>query len=386
MPEPFHICFTFLGDIQYDSRLYKCAKSLLEKGFRVSAVTTGEKGRQTSTDPSGERLDLPGINLKCVSLPQVASGKRRFLSFYLKSFWPTLRTNANCYFASDLYSLPVAYLAAKLRHAKLAYDSRELYSSIAGLHQRRRTQRFWSYVERKIIPHTDVVFTVNDSLAESISDRYSVEKPTTLLNCPPRQTVQKSDRLRTILSIPQGARILLYQGGLQSGRGIHIMLSAMKKVSDAVLVLIGSGKLRSEILEIIKREKLDQKVFLLDAVPVTQLLSYTSSADVGLCLIENLGASYYYSLPNKLFEYVAAGVPVVASNFPEIASFVDSNKVGLVVEPAKEDEVVRAIEQLLANAEMHREFVNNCVKAANRYTWENESLKLIRAIENLSKR
>jgi glycosyltransferase involved in cell wall biosynthesis len=386
MPEPFHICFTFLGDIQYDSRLYKCAKSLLEKGFRVSAVTIGERGRQTSTDPSGGRLDLPGINLKPVSVSDLAGGKIRFLSSYMKSLWPVWKTDANCYFASDLYSLPVAYQAAKLRRAKLAYDSRELYSSIAALHRRRQTQRFWSYVEKKIIPRTDAVFTVNDSLAESISNRYSIEKPTTLLNCPPRQTVQKSDRLRTVLPIPYGARILLYQGGFQNGRGIHIMLSAIKKVSDAVLVLMGSGNLRGEILEIIKREKLEQKVFLLDAVPVTQLLSYTSSADVGLCLIENLGASYYYSLPNKLFEYVAAGVPIVASNFPEIASFVDSNKVGLVVEPAKEDEVVRAIEQLLANTEMHREFVNNCVKAANRYTWENESLKLIRAIENLSKR
>jgi glycosyltransferase involved in cell wall biosynthesis len=147
---------------------------------------------------------------------------------------------------------------------------------------------------------------------------------------------------------------------------------------------MGSGNLRSEILEIIKSEKLDQKVFLLDAVPVTQLLGYTSSADVGLCLIENLGASYYYSLPNKLFEYVVAGVPVVASNFPEITGFVESNKVGLVVDPDKEDDVVGAIEQLLTDAEMHLECVKNCLRAANRYTWENESLKLVRAIENLT--
>jgi glycosyltransferase involved in cell wall biosynthesis len=377
MPGPFHICFSFLGDIQYDSRLYKCAKSLLEKGFRVSAVTTGEKS---------ERLDLAGINLKAVSVSELAGGKRRFLSFYMKSFWPAWKTDANCYFASDLYSLPVAYLAAKLRHAKLVYDSRELYSSIAALHHRRQTQRFWSYVERKIIRRADAVFTVNDSLAELISNRYSIEKPTTLLNCPPRQTVQKSDRLRTVLPIPQGARILLYQGGLQRGRGIHLMVSAIKKVSNAVLVLMGNGNLRGEILEIIKGEKLDQKVFLLDAVPVSQLLTYTSSADLGLCLIENPGASYYYSLPNKLFEYVAAGVPVVASNFPEIASFVESNKVGLAVDPDKEDEVVRAIEQLLTNAELLEGFVKNCAQAANHYTWENESLKLVRVVENLSKR
>jgi glycosyltransferase involved in cell wall biosynthesis len=87
-----------------------------------------------------------------------------------------------------------------------------------------------------------------------------------------------------------------------------------------------------------------------------------------------------------LFEYVASGVPVVVSNFPEMAGFVESNKIGLIVDPQKEDEILRAIEQLMTNAELHQEFVKNCLRAANRYTWENESLKLVRTIENLSKR
>ncbi len=377
MPDSHHICFTFLGDIHYDSRLSKCARTLHENGYKVSAVIASEKN---------EKRESPGITLKTILIPQARSGKLRFLSFNLKALWPALRSKADCYFASDLYSLPIAYFAAKFRHARLIYDSRELYSSIAALRDRREAQRFWSHIERRIIPRADVVFTVNDALAGSISNLYSIPKPTVLLNCPHIQTIQKSDRLRTILAIPPGPRILLYQGGLQRGRGIHIMLSAINKVSDAVLVLMGSGNLKAEILEIIKRERLDHKVFLLDAVRVDDLLEHTASADVGLCLIENYGESYYHSLPNKLFEFVAAGVPVVASNFPEMSRFVESNRVGLCVDPENEDEVVAAIKRLVTEAELHKAFVHHCEETASRYTWENESLKLVGAIEDLMKR
>jgi glycosyltransferase involved in cell wall biosynthesis len=376
MPAPFHICFTFLGDIQYDSRLSRCVKTLSSRGFQVSVLAATEKS---------ERRLFRGANIRSFSVPPGAGGKFRFLLFYLKALWPALRANADCYFASDLYSLPVAYLAAKLRRAKLIYDSRELYSSIAALQDRLHTQRFWSYIESKTIRCTSIVFTVNDALAESISKRYSIAKPTTLLNCPPKRAVQKSDHLRTILPIPPGPKILLYQGGLQQGRGIRIMLSAIRRLSNAVLVLMGNGNLKIEILETIKREGLGMKVFLIDAVPVDDLLEYTASADVGLCLIENYGESYYHSLPNKLFEYVAAGVPVVASNFPEIGRFVELNRVGLCVDPEKEDEIVTAIQRLMTDADLHKTFVHHCEETASRYTWENESLKLVEAIENLLK-
>jgi glycosyltransferase involved in cell wall biosynthesis len=377
MPDSYHICFTFLGDIQFDSRLSKCARSLFEKGYRVTVVIASEKR---------EKRQSPGITLKTIRIPRARRGKLRFLSFYLKSLWPALHSRADCYFASDLYSLPIAYLAARFCHANLIYDSREFYSSIAALRDRQEVQRFWSYIERKMIPRADAVFTVNDALAESISIRYSIPKPVALLNCPRKQAVHKSDRLRRLLSLAVGPRILLYQGGLQRGRGIHTMLSVINRIAGALLVLMGNGDLKDEVLEIIKRDKLGQKVFLLDAVRVGDLLDRTASAHVGLCLIENYGESYYHSLPNKLFEYVAAGVPVVASNFPEIGRFVESNQVGLCVNPENEDEIVAAIQRLVNDTELHRAFVRHCEETASRYTWENEAVKLVAAIDDLARR
>ena len=376
MPQPFHICFTFLGNIEFDSRILKCARTLSSNGYRVSALTLGEKS---------ERRNYLDIEVMSVGISSRVSGKARFLLFYVKGLRPTLRARADCYFASDLYSLPLAYLAARVSRARLLYDSRELYTSIASLKDRRFTQRFWSFLEKKLIHSADAVFTVNDALSEYIAERYRMPKPVTLLNCPPKQVVAKSDRLRRQLSVPSHQKIILYQGGLQRGRGIFIALSVIKKIPNAVLVLLGHGGLKGEFSEIVQKENLQQRVFILDAAPVNELLTLTASADVGLCLIENLGKSYYHSLPNKLFEYASAGVPVVASNFPEISRFVESNRVGICVDPENEEEVAAAIQRLITDSKLYASLVDNCKQTAERYTWENQEPKLLAVMDRLRK-
>lgn len=376
MPEPFHICFTFIGEIQFDSRLLKCAKTLSSSGYQVTAITVGGKT---------ESNEHPGIRVIPISVSQRSRGIVQFLPFYLKALFLCLRTHADCYFASDLYSLPLAFLLAKFRRAKLLYDSRELYSAIAALRHRRLAQRFWSYVEKKIMPSVSTVFTVNESLARIISEQHRIPRPTILFNCPARQEVMRSDRLRKLLSISPERKVILYQGGLQRGRGIFISLRVIRRIHNAALVFLGNGDLRNEIAREIKDERLSGRAYLLDAVPVSELLGYTASADIGVCFIENYGASYYRSLPNKLFEYVAAGVPVVASNFPEMRSFVDSNGVGLCVDPGDEEEIVSAIQRLLMDSSLYQTMVKNCREAGKRYTWENEEAKLVAAVERLKK-
>jgi len=238
-------------------------------------------------------------------------------------------------------------------------------------------------VEKKIMPSVSTVFTVNESLARIISEQHRIPRPTILFNCPARQEVMRSDRLRKLLSIPPGRKVILYQGGLQRGRGIFISLKVIKRIHNIALVFLGNGDLRNEIAREINDEQLSGRAYLLNAFPVNELLQYTASADIGLCLIENFGASYYHSLPNKLFEYVAAGVPVVACNFPEIKHFVESNKVGLVVDPNNEEEIAAAIQCLLTDSDLYNSLVSNCKEAAKHCTWENEGAKLVAAMENL---
>ncbi len=374
MAQPYHICFTFHGDIRFDSRLFKCATTLASKGFQVSAIIIGTKARE-------ERYS--GVNVIRVAVPARSRALFQFLKFFLGGLLPAVRTQADGYFASDLYSLPLAYFASRIRRAKLLYDSRELYSAIAALRERKTAQRFWSYVEKKIISKAQAVFTVNEPLADLISARYGMARPVTLLNSPLKQEVSKSNRLRELLSIPSDQRVILYQGGLQRGRGAFVSLQVIRRIPEAVLVFLGQGVLVNGIRRVIEKRHLDQKVFVLDAVPVSELLSYTASAEIGLCLIENLGESYYYSLPNKLFEYIAAGVPVVASNFPVMREIVESNKVGLCVDPGNEEEILASIQRMIENPEFYRSLVANCKEAAKRFTWEDETGKLISAVEKV---
>jgi glycosyltransferase involved in cell wall biosynthesis len=372
MSRPYHICFTFIGDVQFDSRLSKCARSLSACGFRVSVITCSERTGQTGLD-----------NVAVTSIP-VSHRLRGFLRypiFYFRAFLPTLRQRADCYFASDLYSLPLAYVVSKIFGRKLAYDARELYSSIAALSGRTFTQAIWRYVEKRLIRSAEIAFTVNDTLAKLLEERHRIRRPVTLLNCPPRQMVHRSNRLRDLLSIRPEMKILLYQGGIQKGRGILKLLSVVNKVSSAALVFLGDGKMKDDLRNAIKNTGLDDRVFLLDAVPSMTLLEYTASADVGLCLIENFGESYYHSLPNKLFEYTAAGIPIVASDFPEMKTFVESNHVGICVDPENIDEIAAAIQRLITDPALYSSLRENCRRAAQVYAWENEAVKLCAAFE-----
>lgn len=372
MIRSLHICFTLFGDFRYDSRSCKCIKSLQQHGHRISVVMTGRNSESFGTE---------GIVITVVGVRKWFWSKLSFVQFYAKSLLPAIRLRAQVYFASDLYSLPIAYLAARLNRSKLIYDSRELYSSIAALKDRRAAQWVWRVVERVLIRRVNAVVTVNDSIAWILSRQYGIPKPVVLLNCPQYQEVERSNRLRELCHISEEKHILLYQGGFQRGRGIFVSLDVIQHLPNCVLVLLGDGPLKEDLQ--IRIEELKDRVYIVEAVPVDQLLRYTASADVGLCLIENQGISYYHSLPNKFFEYVMAGVPVVASRFPEMKKIIDSHGVGETADPDDVTEIVEKIQKLLQTG-YHDEIVHNCRRAAKIYNWDHESEKLVEVIENLA--
>jgi len=332
------------------------------------------------TGKQSENYTTERINVRVIGVRKWFWSKLFFLHFYFKSILPTIQLKADIYFASDLYSLPIAYLAAKSNHSKLIYDSRELYSSIAALKHRRFEQRVWRTIEKFLIKRANATVTVNESIAQILSREYTIPKPVVLLNCPRYQEIKQSNKLREVCHIAEGKRILLYQGGLQQGRGIFTLLEVIQRLPDCVLLFLGDGALKEELR--MKSEKLKERVYIIDAVPVEQLLLYTASADAGLCLIENYGSSYYLSLPNKFFEYVMAGVPILASNFPEMKRIIDEYKVGETANPEDVNDIAEKIQRLLSPGH-HQHLVENCRAAAKIYNWDIESKKLIATIDNL---
>lgn len=359
-------CLTFIGDIFRDSRALRFIDAL-SPDYEVHAITASDELKKEQQ----EQFFLHSFSsLRHISLTFA------LFDYYRKAIPLARKIKADIYIASDLYSLPVASAGAKENHAKLVYDSRELYSSIAALHERKITQRFWSLIENHFVKHASVITTVNQSIANILKEKFPLQRIEVIHNYPIIRDVTKTNLFRETLSIPSQYKILLSQGGLQKGRGAFIIVDSLKSLTDCVIVFLGSGKLKEGILSYAKINNVIDRVYIHDAVRSDELPDYTASADIGLCIIENLGMSYYLSLPNKLFEYIAAGIPVVGSDFPEIKNVIEKNKIGLTVSPNDIEAIVSSIRKLLDEENNYHECVNNCTRVKNEFDWKNDRPKL----------
>jgi len=173
-------------------------------------------------------------------------------------------------------------------------------------------------------------------------------------------------------------KTIIYQGALNKGRGLESVIRAMQTVSDAKLIIIGDGDIRSELEELTVQMSLQGKVQFLGKILPDDLKSFTLNADLGLCLLDNLGLSYYYSLPNRIFDYLHAGIPVLASDFPEIRKIVETYKTGVLVSHHEPDYLSRVINEILQIPFDTSQFS----EIAKIFCWEEEEKILMQKINN----
>lgn len=231
----------------------------------------------------------------------------------------------------NCHSLPVLPLAVALKRrtgARLVYDTHELETESNGLGGLRRT--ISKRVERTLFKFVDETIVVSDGIADWYQREYGGPRPTVVFNCPPWREPQRTDLLRRELGLNPDVTVFLYQGVLSAGRGIELMLDAFAGIDDPrkVLIFMGMGPMESLVAECSRRRR---NVHLRPAVPPHVVGHYTASADVGMCLIADTCLSYHYCMPNKLFEYMMAGIPTVVSDLPEIAHVVVESGAGWVV-------------------------------------------------------
>ena len=361
------VCITFVGDVRKDSRTLRFAEFLA----RDNEVTILALGEVKST------FELHGFEVRQFHYSTQMSLRKRLLRFWKEAGREAALLEANMYFSADLYSLPVAARAASRRNVPLFYDSRELYSDVAALVGRPFMQWFWIAVEKYHARHADIIFTVNASIAALLRIRFPKTSIQVIRNLP-RFVQRTSDPnfLRTKLNIPPEKKILLSQGGVQKGRGGSLYVAALKELTDCVLVFIGDGDYLEYLRRLAETSDVSDRVFHIPAVASGELFEYTRGADLGLCVIENLGRSYYLSLPNKLFEYLHAGLPVVGSNFPELSRIIDGAQIGLTVSPESEADFVTAVRRLLDDDVLFNGCKTRCIQTRNEYSWDMEERTL----------
>jgi glycosyltransferase involved in cell wall biosynthesis len=253
---------------------------------------------------------------------------------FAKLLYETLKARPKIIHANDWFVLPVAILVKVITGAKIIYDAHELESESNGV--TKEMKFLTKFVEKNSWPRVNFFVTVSPSIAHWYLRKYGQKPYEIILNSPEIQEAPNSMNeipglsLRTKFNIPVGIPIFLYIGALERGRGISNFLAAFQQAqTPAAIVFMGQGSLRSEIES---AQQNNQNIFFHPIVPHFLVTSIAAQADFGICMIENVSLSDWYCLPNKLFEYAFAGIPVVASKFPELERVVEEFGLGMCID------------------------------------------------------
>ncbi|GAB4129775.1 MAG: hypothetical protein Fur0015_03690 [Ignavibacteriales bacterium] len=301
-----------------------------------------------------------------------------FYFSFMKILYQHLKeNNADYYFAEDVYTLPLISLFAKSRKKKLFYNSRELYPFIAGLSKKKLIQFLLAKVEKLFIKSPDVIFVTGDLDAEFLGNYYRIKNILVLRNLPKLIEIKPTDELRSSLKINENEKIILYQGVVFKGRGIQLVINAIKNLSNVHFVVLGDGNQKVEYQKYASDLGVGNHVHFLGSISQEKLSAFTSSADLGVALIENISTSYYYALPGKLFEYIMAEVPVLCSDLPQMKKIVREFNVGESIPIESEEIIQRTIKKILDDDKRLKIFKENCRLAKRQLNWDSEFKKLI---------
>jgi glycosyltransferase involved in cell wall biosynthesis len=357
------ICIAFLGNALHDSRIVNLANSLKGDGCSVSVI---------SFDWFISSEDFFNDEIKIFKLT-----KGNFsLLFYLRFAWiltrELFRSNAHIYFAEDLYTLPFVTIIAKLKRAKVYYNSRELYPFLGGLRNRPFLQWVVKQIEKFFINKVDLVLTTGEMDSEFLEKFYGISNTVVIRNIPLFQTPSAKIDFRKVYGISDDKMILLYQGVLLEGRGIPLILRAMVKLPQTVLVILGDGEQKSNFQKLADELNISERVKYAGTINQRELINYTAGADVGLSLIENISVSYYHALPNKLFEYIMAGLPVLCSDLPQMKKIIDTYQVGESISIEDEENIYSILKRWIENPNLLVSYKINCERAGKELNWQEE--------------
>lgn len=276
--------------------------------------------------------------------------------------------------AHDVNALPTAWLAAKLSGARVVYDaheistSREGYNSFRGLVAR---------VEGTLMPRVQGSITTTDARAKFFARAYGIPRPMVLQNRPRLTVSPASQRIRQELQLQQPWPIVIYQGGLQQGRGLERLVCIAASVDNAYFVFIGGGRLMAPLTALSQELGLTERVHFIPTVSLADLPSYTASADIGVQPIENTCLNHFTTDSNKLFEYLIAGLPVVATDLPEIRRIVRAYDIGLLVRESDDQQLSDALNRLVGDPQLRQTLAANAANAAMQLNWEQQEEQLV---------
>ncbi|MBQ3788336.1 MAG: glycosyltransferase, partial [Bacteroidales bacterium] len=282
-----------------------------------------------------ETLREAGCEVECIGKRELGVKARRGWRFYaeynVRLMLRLLRTKADIVWANDTDTLAACTLAAKLKGKKLVMDAHELFPEVPELIGRERVKRVWEWIERMMMPRCDALLTVCQSIADYYKERYGVEMVVVrnVRRVESGEWRAESGEWRAGSGKP---KMLLYQGAVNKGRGVDWAIDALEWLEDCRLVVAGGGDLLEEMKAYAAKKPWAERIAFMGRLMPEELEGLTRKADVGLVMLEDMGLSYHFALPNRIGDFVAAGVPIVVSDLPEMSRVVREYGVGEVIE------------------------------------------------------
>lgn len=368
------VCVT--NDLSTDQRVQKHATLLLEQGFEVTLV-----GRLL---PNSANLNLP---YKTQRFKLLANKGALFYAFYnIRLFYFLLISKCDLIFSNDLDTLPASYLASKLKGCKLIYDSHEYFLGVPEIQHKKLVKLVWLFFEQNIFPKLKYTLTVNSSIALLYKKDYGVS-PRVMRNIPSLKKFPAKIKSRKELGLPENAFIVIMQGaGINMNRGAEEFILSLKYTESNVMAcVIGHGDVWDKTIQLAKQEGLSSRILFISRLPYEEMIQYTYNANLGVTLDKPGNPNYENSLPNKIFDYAYAGIPVIGSNLREVSKTINEFQIGSSISSVTPESIANAINYFLHNQSFYNFCKENTTKLKEQLSWEKESIVLTDILKEIER-
>lgn len=365
------IIVSVINDLATDQRVLRTCSVLKEQGFEVILF-----GRELKNSPSVTHLPYTTKRVKMV----FTKGPLFYFFFNFRLYFFLTLNKVDALFANDLDTLWANYCASKMKKIPLIYDSHEIFCEVPELQKTPLKKKIWERLERRILPKLKHCITVNQSIADYFKKKYNI--PFFVVRNIPQETPNFKPKSKQELGIPVNRKILILQGaGINIERGAEELVQAMASV-DAHLYIIGGGDVFPVLKKMITELNLTEKITIKDKMTKSELLHFTYYADIGISIDKDTNLNYHFSLPNKIFDYIQAGIPVLASNLPEIKNIITRYNIGCIIDNHEPKHIAEKLNKML-NSSDYKTWKENTAKAASENNWENEKQNLEKLIQTV---
>lgn len=366
------VIVSVINDLVTDQRVARSCSVLNELNYDVLLV-----GREQKKSQPLQKRDYVCKRMKLL----FEQGPQFYLFFNIRLFFVLLFHKADLLLANDLDTLLPNYLISKIKGIPLIYDSHEIFCEVPELQSNPGKKKMWEGLESWIVPKLKCCITVNQSIANYFTEKYKVSF-IFVRNIPDYKKIENL-KSRSELNLPIEKKIIILQGaGINMHRGAEELVEAFQYLNDDYLLLIiGSGDVIYQLKENVVKLGLQNKVKFIDRIPASELRHYTSNANLGVTIDKDSNMNYHFSLPNKVFDYMHAGIPILATKLPEIENLINKYHIGTFIENHEPKHIAEQIEKFL-NSKEYLEYKSNTALAALENNWQTEKQKLINLLND----